>query len=142
MNHHHQIRINTAFTPPKTTLPPPTKKDIQQLIIIIIYQISNAFIDAIEYPFIHSKYTIHHPEKPTTAAAAAIPNAKQKIINKKQHQSYISHFAFIFDARDFFLQKKTCQHRIFPRNNQSHPFTLLLVHTNTHTHTHTNLHPS
>merc|ERR1711991_803584 len=57
---HHQIRINTAFTSPKTTLPP-TKKDIQQLIIIIIYQISNAFIYAIESPFIHSKYTIHPP---------------------------------------------------------------------------------
>merc|ERR1711991_1118041 len=26
MNHHHQIRINTAFTPPKTTLSPTKKR--------------------------------------------------------------------------------------------------------------------
>merc|ERR1711991_1217386 len=69
MKHHHQIRINTAFTPPKTTLPP-TKKDIQQLIIIIIYQISNAFIDAIEYPFIHSKYTIPPPTKNNNSSSS------------------------------------------------------------------------
>ena len=82
---------------------------------------------------------IHYPPPHKNNNNNSSSNTKcqtKKIINKKQHQSYISHFAFICDARDFFLQKKTCQHRIFPRNNQSHPFTLILVHTSTHTHTH------